>query len=69
MTYTDRRKDELYTNSQNGEVEVTTTIKTKGTGAGVIRVRPSSAREVSLNVLRDMKRLQTTLRKDDLSWE
>lgn len=53
----------------NGEVEVTTTIKSKGPGAGVVRLRPTSAREISLNVLRDMKKLQTTLRKDDLSWE
>lgn len=54
---------------QNGEVEVTTTIKTRGRSAGVVHVRPSSAREVSLNVLKDMKKLQTTLRKDDLTWE
>ena len=53
----------------NGEVEVTTTIKSRGPGSGVVRVRPTSAREISLNVLRDMKKLQTTLRKDDLSWE
>ncbi|KAK3096863.1 hypothetical protein FSP39_004111 [Pinctada imbricata] len=55
--------------AQNGEVEVTTTIKTRGKSSGFIRVRPSSARDVSLNVLKDMKKLQTTLRKDDLTWE
>ncbi|KAL3884055.1 hypothetical protein ACJMK2_030278 [Sinanodonta woodiana] len=54
---------------RNGEVEVTTTITTKGPGAGLVRLRPSSGREVSLNVLRDMKKLQTTLRKDDFTWE
>ena len=54
---------------QNGEVEVTTTIKTRGGSAGMVQVRPTSAREVSLNVLKDMKKLQTTLRKDDLTWE
>ncbi|OWF45927.1 centrosomal protein of 57 kDa-like isoform X2 [Mizuhopecten yessoensis] len=51
------------------EVEVTTTIKTKGRGAGLVHVRPSSGREVSLNVLKDMRKLQTTLRRDDLHWE
>ncbi|XP_061171155.1 centrosomal protein of 57 kDa-like isoform X1 [Saccostrea echinata] len=54
---------------QNGEVEVTTTIKTRGRSAGVVHVQPTNAREVSLNVLKDMKKLQTTLRKDDLAWE
>ena len=53
----------------NGEVEVTTTIKSRGAGAGPVTVRPTSAREISLNVLKDMRKLQTTLRKDDLSWE
>lgn len=52
----------------NGEVEVTTTIKTKG-NTGKVHIRPTSAREVSLNVLKDMKKLQTTLRKDDVCWE
>ncbi|XP_060079671.1 centrosomal protein of 57 kDa-like isoform X2 [Ylistrum balloti] len=51
------------------EVEVTTTIKTKGRGAGLVHVRPSSGREVSLGVLKDMRKLQTTLRRDDLHWE
>lgn len=53
----------------NGEVEVTTTIKPRGTGSGVVQIRPTSAREISLNVLKDMKKLQSTLRKDDLSWK
>ena len=53
----------------NDEVEVTTTIKPKGAGTGVVQIRPSSARQISLNVLKDMKKLQTTLRKDDLSWD
>ncbi|KAH3734483.1 hypothetical protein DPMN_040922 [Dreissena polymorpha] len=53
----------------SGEVEVTTTIKPRGAGAGVVQIRPSSAREISLNVLKDMKKLQSTLRKDDLCWK
>ncbi|KAL4233779.1 Centrosomal protein cep57L1 [Mactra antiquata] len=53
----------------NGEVEVTTTIKPRGGGSGVVQIRPSSAREISLNVLKDMKKLQSTLRKDDLCWK
>lgn len=55
--------------SRNGEVEVTTTIRTKGSGVSSVHVRPKSGRQVSLNVLKDMKKLQTTLRKDDLKWE
>lgn len=53
----------------NGEVEVTTTIKPRGTGIGVVQIRPSSAREISLNVLKDMRKLQSTLRKDDVCWK
>ncbi|XP_071113318.1 centrosomal protein of 57 kDa-like isoform X1 [Haliotis cracherodii] len=33
------------------------------------RQHTASARQVSLDVLKDMKKLQTTLRKDDLCWE
>ncbi|XP_071136167.1 centrosomal protein of 57 kDa-like isoform X1 [Mytilus edulis] len=55
--------------SGNGEVEVTTTIRTKGSNVGKVQVRPHSGHKVSLNVLKDMKKLQTTLRKDDLKWE
>ena len=55
--------------SRNGEVEVTTTIRTKGSNVGSLHIRPKSGRQVSLNVLKDMKKLQTTLRKDDLKWE
>lgn len=53
----------------SGEVEVTTTIKPRGTGTGVVQIRPTSARDISLNVLKDMKKLQSTLRKDDLCWK
>lgn len=54
----------------NGEVEVTTTIKTKGRGAGTVNVRPVSASgKASLNFLKDMKKLQTSLRREDINWE
>ncbi|XP_052811392.1 centrosomal protein of 57 kDa-like isoform X3 [Mya arenaria] len=53
----------------SGEVEVTTTIKPRGTGTGIVQIRPSSARDISLNVLKDMRKLQSTLRKDDLCWK
>ena len=55
--------------SEQEGMEVTTKIKTRGGSAGVMQVRPISAREVLLKVLKDMKKLQTTLRKDDLKWE
>ncbi|XP_074661518.1 centrosomal protein of 57 kDa-like isoform X2 [Tubulanus polymorphus] len=49
----------------NGEVEVTTTIKTKG--------RPVHSaitpRNNQLKLLKDVKKLQTALRKDDISWD
>ena len=35
---------------QNREVEVTTTIKTRGGSGGMVQVRPTSAREVSLHI-------------------
>ena len=60
-----------------GEVEVTTTIRTKG--KNVTAMRPCSAphytaqgaskAQASLNMLKDLKKIQTTLRKDDLSWD
>ena len=57
-----------------GEVEVTTTIRTKG---NAVNARPTSApftvggskAQASLNLLKDLKKIQTTLRKDDISWD
>ncbi|XP_013403341.1 centrosomal protein of 57 kDa isoform X1 [Lingula anatina] len=55
--------------SSSGEVQVTTTIKTKGHGAGKIHAVPTAGTRAALNLLKDMRKLQTSLRKDDLSWE
>jgi hypothetical protein len=61
-----------------GEVEVTTTIRTKGKNVNTLRpasasnpfrVQGSSKAQASLNMLKDLKKIQTTLRKDDLSWD
>ena len=48
---------------QNGEVEVRTTVRAKGSP------RRSECRAPSLELLRKMKSLQNTLQRDDLSWD
>ncbi|XP_064627718.1 centrosomal protein of 57 kDa-like isoform X2 [Lineus longissimus] len=53
-------------NENGGEVQVTTTIKTKGQSVQQLRM---SSRDSNLKMLKDMKKLQTTLRMDDLSWD
>ncbi|XP_067842470.1 centrosomal protein of 57 kDa-like isoform X2 [Heptranchias perlo] len=50
------------------EVQVTTTVTTRGKDASSIKVRPGNKSMGSLCLLRDMQTLQTTLRKDDVSW-
>ena len=67
------------TTQVNGEVEVTTTIRTKGKNIGSVMVRPHSTppplttsgakAQASLNLLKDLKKIQTKLRKDDISWD
>ena len=42
--------------SEQEGMEVTTKIKIRGRSTGVVQVRPISAREVSLNVLKDMEK-------------
>ena len=56
----------------DGEVEVTTTIRTRGKGVGSVMVRPGAGTnraQGSLNLFKDLKKIQTTLRKDDISWD
>ena len=58
----------------DGEVEVTTTIRTKGKNVGSVMVRPGAGgcgnkAQASLNLLKDLKKIQTTLRKEDISWD
>lgn len=56
--------------SVNGEIQVTTTIKTKPKtplSSGELE-RPGTTAS-SLQLLKDLKKIQTTLRKDDISWE
>ncbi|XP_059820631.1 centrosomal protein of 57 kDa-like isoform X1 [Hypanus sabinus] len=50
------------------EVQVTTTVTTKGKDASAIKVRPGNKTKGNLCLLRDMQTLQTTLRKDDVNW-
>ena len=70
----------------NGEVEVTTTVRTRGrlannsgqtnhrsTASNVDHVmeNPTSASkaQASLSLFKNLKRIQSSLRKDDLSWD
>ncbi|XP_069746884.1 centrosomal protein of 57 kDa-like isoform X2 [Narcine bancroftii] len=50
------------------EVQITTTVTTKGKDASAIKVQPRNKAKGSLCLLRDMQTLQTTLRKDDIQW-
>eukprot|EP00057_Strongylocentrotus_purpuratus_P033194 XP_790540.2 PREDICTED: centrosomal protein of 57 kDa [Strongylocentrotus purpuratus] len=54
--------------SGGAEVQVITTVKTKGRGAGPIHVSSGDSKR-NLQMLRDMQVLQTSLRKDDVSWD
>ncbi|NXA37249.1 CEP57 protein, partial [Eudromia elegans] len=51
------------------EVKVTTTVTTKGKDAGAIKVRPGEKSRRNLQLLRDMQTLQTSLQRDDISWD
>ncbi|PKK21529.1 centrosomal protein 57kDa, transcript variant X2 [Columba livia] len=51
------------------EVRVTTTVTTKGKNAGPIKVRPGEKSRKNLQLLRDMQTIQTSLQKDDISWD
>ncbi|NXY81067.1 CEP57 protein, partial [Alcedo cyanopectus] len=51
------------------EVKVTTTVTTKGKNAGPIKVKPGEKSRKNLQLLRDMQTIQTSLQKDDISWD
>ncbi|XP_074772991.1 centrosomal protein of 57 kDa isoform X2 [Athene noctua] len=51
------------------EVKVTTTVTTKGKNAGPIKVKPGEKSRKNLQLLRDMQTIQTSLQKDDVSWD
>ena len=52
----------------NGEVQVTTTVRTKGKCGGTKHFHPGSA-QASLRLFKEFKQIQSTLRKDEVSWE
>ncbi|XP_019629300.1 PREDICTED: centrosomal protein of 57 kDa-like isoform X14 [Branchiostoma belcheri] len=55
---------------QTSEVQVVTTVTTKGSGAAPVRVvRNPGQVEVKRKMLKDMQTLQTSLRRDDLYWD
>ncbi|XP_038243866.1 centrosomal protein of 57 kDa isoform X2 [Dermochelys coriacea] len=51
------------------EVKVTTTVTTRGKGAGPIKVKPGEKSRKNLQLLRDMQSIQTSLQKDDINWD
>uniref|UniRef100_A0A8C3KG51 Centrosomal protein 57 n=1 Tax=Calidris pygmaea TaxID=425635 RepID=A0A8C3KG51_9CHAR len=51
------------------EVKITTTVTTKGKNAGPIKVKPGEKSRKNLQLLRDMQTIQTSLQKDDVSWD
>ena len=51
---------------RGGEVEVVTTVKAKSLPRNLER---SKSAKQNLDVLKSMRKLQTSLRKDDLSWD
>ncbi|XP_010890732.2 centrosomal protein of 57 kDa [Esox lucius] len=51
-----------------GEIEVTTTVTTRGRAAGTVKVRPGDRSRNSLQLLKDMRTLQTSLRPDQPQW-
>lgn len=53
---------------RGGEVEVVTTVKAKSLPRNLERTKINPARQ-NLDVLQSMRKLQTSLRKDDLSWD
>ena len=55
---------------RGGEVEVVTTVKAKSVPRNLERAKSGRdhIRE-NLDVLQNMRKLQTSLRKDDLSWD
>uniref|UniRef100_A0A8C3RB27 Centrosomal protein 57 n=1 Tax=Cyanoderma ruficeps TaxID=181631 RepID=A0A8C3RB27_9PASS len=51
------------------EVQVTTTVTTKGKNAGRIKVKPGEKSRKNLQLLKDMQTIQTSLQEDDISWD
>uniref|UniRef100_H3AGN0 Centrosomal protein 57 n=1 Tax=Latimeria chalumnae TaxID=7897 RepID=H3AGN0_LATCH len=63
-----RSKESRTVNGVN-EVKVTTTVTTRGKETMPIKVKPGGKGKDSLRLLKDMQTLQSSLRKDDLSWD
>uniref|UniRef100_A0A8D0EPG4 Centrosomal protein 57 n=1 Tax=Strix occidentalis caurina TaxID=311401 RepID=A0A8D0EPG4_STROC len=53
----------------NRVLGLTTTVTTKGKNAGPIKVKPGEKSRKNLQLLRDMQTIQTSLQKDDVSWD
>lgn len=53
---------------RGGEVEVVTTVKAKSVPRNLDRVQTKTSKS-NLDVLQSMRKLQSSVRKDDLSWD
>lgn len=63
-----KTKDDRTLNGMN-EVKVTTTVTTRGRNAGPIKIRPGEKSKESLQLLKDMQTLQTSLQRQDIRWD
>ncbi|XP_043927948.1 centrosomal protein of 57 kDa-like [Protopterus annectens] len=63
-----KTKDDGTLNGMN-EVKVTTTVTTRGRNAGPIKIRPGEKSKESLQLLKDMQTLQTSLQRQDIRWD
>ena len=55
--------------TRGGDVQVVTTVKSQGRQVNVNQTSATRKTQDNLRILRGMKNLQTSLRKDDLSWD
>ncbi|XP_029458235.1 centrosomal protein of 57 kDa [Rhinatrema bivittatum] len=51
------------------EVKITTIVTARGKESAIAKVKPGENSRKSLQLLKDMQTLQTSLRKDDISWD
>ncbi|XP_078513112.1 centrosomal protein of 57 kDa isoform X2 [Lissotriton helveticus] len=65
----DEQTSETRTLHGASEVRVTTTVTTRGMESGRVKWKPGDKGKKSLQLLKDMQTLQTSLQKDDISWD
>ncbi|XP_069495291.1 centrosomal protein of 57 kDa isoform X2 [Ambystoma mexicanum] len=69
VSHYDERTKDTRTLHGTSEVRVTTTVTTKGMDSRRLKLKPGDMGKKTLQLLRDMQTLQTSLQKDDISWD